>query len=122
MKTKKNSNSILFSNLFPEPVMLFHLTPWLCLIFTTFLSIITKIECAIAPPPWSDPTKNPCAKLPGGWQLLYWPPLKQCFKIFQVFKILWYLLKLFFKSTNILTVGLSMSRNNGIKSSWWWNG
>ena len=39
---------------------------------------------AILPPPWSDPIKNPCATLPGGWQLLYWPPLKKCFKIFQV--------------------------------------
>lgn len=39
--------------------------------------------CAIAPPPWSDPEKNPCASMPGGWQLLYWPPLDKCFKIFQ---------------------------------------
>lgn len=39
---------------------------------------------AIVPPPWSDPSKNPCANMPGGWQLLYWAPLKQCFKIFTV--------------------------------------
>lgn len=44
--------------------------------------IVTAILAAIAPPPWSDPTKNPCASQPGGWQLLYWPPLNQCFKIF----------------------------------------
>lgn len=41
-------------------------------------------HAAIVPPPWGDPTKNPCAKLPGGWQLLYWAPLNDCFKIFQV--------------------------------------
>lgn len=36
----------------------------------------------IVPPPWSDPAKNPCASMAGGWQLLYWTPLKKCFKIF----------------------------------------
>ncbi|CAD7080307.1 unnamed protein product [Hermetia illucens] len=39
---------------------------------------------AIVPPPWSNIDKNPCAALPGGWQMLYWAPLKKCFKIFQV--------------------------------------
>ena len=37
---------------------------------------------AIAPPLWSDPKVNPCAKMSNGWQHLYYPPLKQCFKIF----------------------------------------
>jgi len=38
---------------------------------------------AIAPPSWSDPKVNPCASMPnGGWQHLYYLPLKQCFKIF----------------------------------------
>lgn len=41
-------------------------------------------EAAIEPPPWSDPNRNPCANKPGGWQLLYWAPLKQCFKIYTV--------------------------------------
>ncbi|XP_075161371.1 uncharacterized protein LOC142234172 isoform X1 [Haematobia irritans] len=41
-------------------------------------------DSAIIPPPWSDPDKNPCATMPGGWQLLYWPPLKKCFKIFSI--------------------------------------
>lgn len=41
-------------------------------------------QAAIFPPPWSDPEKNPCATMPGGWQLLYWPPLKKCFKIFTI--------------------------------------
>lgn len=41
-------------------------------------------DAAIEPPPWGDPSKNPCANKPGGWQLLYWPPLKQCFKIYTV--------------------------------------
>ncbi|XP_053953273.1 uncharacterized protein LOC128860064 isoform X1 [Anastrepha ludens] len=49
---------------------------------TLFLSQMT--QAAIVPPPWSDPEKNPCASMPGGWQLLYWPPLKQCFKIFTI--------------------------------------
>lgn len=58
------------------------------LISFIFLNIIIistdRTESAIVPPPWSDPQKNPCASMPGGWQLLYWPPLKKCFKIFQV--------------------------------------
>lgn len=37
---------------------------------------------AIAPPAWSNPDINPCAKNANGWQHLYYPPLKQCFKIF----------------------------------------
>lgn len=49
-----------------------------------FLNLSSTIHCAIIPPPWSDPNKNPCASLPGGWQLLYWAPLKKCFKIFQI--------------------------------------
>ncbi|KAJ6642909.1 hypothetical protein Bhyg_07865 [Pseudolycoriella hygida] len=49
----------------------------------TLLGICEKqIESAVVPPPWSDPYSNPCATQPGGWQLLYWPPLKKCFKIF----------------------------------------
>lgn len=38
----------------------------------------------IIAPAWADPEWNPCASMPGGWQLLYWPPLKKCFKIFTV--------------------------------------
>jgi Domain of unknown function (DUF4789) len=37
---------------------------------------------AIAPPSWSDPKVNPCARTSNGWQHLYYPPLKECFKIF----------------------------------------
>lgn len=38
---------------------------------------------AVAPPSWSDPKVNPCANMPnGGWQHLYFAPLKECFKIF----------------------------------------
>lgn len=44
----------------------------------------TAVDSAIVPPPWSNPMSNPCASMPGGWQLLYWPPLKKCFKIFSV--------------------------------------
>lgn len=51
-----------------------------------FLTLLLSktTQAAIVPPPWSDPEKNPCASMPGGWQLLYWPPLKQCFKIFTI--------------------------------------
>ncbi|GAB0096278.1 uncharacterized protein DMENIID0001_117630 [Sergentomyia squamirostris] len=41
-------------------------------------------DAAIVPPPWADPARNPCAARPGGWQLLFWPPLQQCFRIFQM--------------------------------------
>ncbi|XP_068143269.1 uncharacterized protein [Drosophila tropicalis] len=41
-----------------------------------------EVSAGIVPPPWSDPAKNPCASMAGGWQLLYWAPLKKCFKIF----------------------------------------
>jgi hypothetical protein len=37
---------------------------------------------AIAPPSWSDPNVNPCARMSNGWQHLYYAPLKACFKIF----------------------------------------
>ena len=37
---------------------------------------------AIAPPSWSDPKVNPCAKMSNGWQHLFYAPLKECFKIF----------------------------------------
>lgn len=47
-------------------------------------ALIVIGDGAIEPPPWSDPTRNPCANKPGGWQLLYWAPLKQCFKIYTV--------------------------------------
>lgn len=46
--------------------------------------LVVHSEAAIVPPPWSDPSNNPCAALPGGWQLLYWAPLRKCFKIFTV--------------------------------------
>ncbi|SPP76012.1 uncharacterized protein LOC117580489 isoform X3 [Drosophila guanche] len=41
-----------------------------------------QVAAGIVPPPWSDPATNPCASMSGGWQLLYWTPLKKCFKIF----------------------------------------
>lgn len=54
---------------------------WICIFALMFVG---DADAAIEPPPWSDPTKNPCANKPGGWQLLYWQPLKQCFKIYTV--------------------------------------
>ncbi|KAH1020672.1 hypothetical protein HUJ04_010288 [Dendroctonus ponderosae] len=46
--------------------------------------IMPSIHWAIMPPPWADPDLNPCANRPGGWQLLFWPPDGQCYKIFQI--------------------------------------
>lgn len=57
---------------------------WSLLIVCLFAWQMVRVNGAIVPPPWSDPNKNPCASMPGGWQLLYWAPLKQCFKIFTV--------------------------------------
>lgn len=57
---------------------------WVWIIVCWTITIIPTINSAISPPSWSDPNKNPCAALPGGWQLLFWPPLKQCFRIFSV--------------------------------------
>lgn len=37
---------------------------------------------SIDPPSWSNPKVNPCAATANGWQYLYFPPLKKCFKIF----------------------------------------
>lgn len=48
------------------------------------LVTIRAVEMAIIPPAWADPERNPCASLPGGWQLLYWAPLRRCFKIFNL--------------------------------------
>lgn len=46
--------------------------------------LMVAVDAAIVAPPWSNPSNNPCALQPGGWQLLYWAPLKKCFKIFTV--------------------------------------
>ncbi|KAK4886078.1 hypothetical protein RN001_002349 [Aquatica leii] len=45
---------------------------------------ITISKSAVAPPAWADPKLNPCATQPRGWQLLYWPPDGQCYKIYQI--------------------------------------
>jgi len=37
---------------------------------------------AVVPPSWADPQRNPCASLPGGWQLLQWPADGQCYRVF----------------------------------------
>lgn len=46
------------------------------------MTVVGVNSFAIAPPTWSDPKVNPCAKMSNGWQHLYYPPLKECFKIF----------------------------------------
>ncbi|XP_074095978.1 uncharacterized protein LOC141525391 isoform X2 [Cotesia typhae] len=46
--------------------------------------VIRSIEGAIVPPPWANPSSNPCATEPRGWQLLYWPADGKCYKIFQI--------------------------------------
>ncbi|XP_011495237.1 PREDICTED: uncharacterized protein LOC105360135 [Ceratosolen solmsi marchali] len=52
-------------------------TPWL-------LAFLAAAAAAIVPPPWANPSSNPCATQPRGWQLLYWPPDGKCYKIFQI--------------------------------------
>ncbi|KAL1459141.1 hypothetical protein WDU94_011148 [Cyamophila willieti] len=46
-------------------------------------SLLCYAQGAIVPPPWADPNHNPCASQPGGWQLIYWPADKKCYRIFQ---------------------------------------
>lgn len=78
-------------------------------------------NAAIVPPPWGDPSKNPCAKLPGGWQLLYWAPLNDCFKIFQVRVMKYYIINLIPNLPNIYYYcpdGIPLPRHYGIKSHW----
>lgn len=52
------------------------------LVIIGFASIV-RVKSAIMPPPWADPSSNPCAAQPRGWQLLFWPPDGKCYKIFQ---------------------------------------
>lgn len=58
--------------------------PVFTIVVVSLYFLVLQCNTAIVPPPWSDPNKNPCAALPGGWQLLYWEPLQKCFKIFTV--------------------------------------
>lgn len=90
----------------------------LWLMVTLLVVCEQQIESAVVPPPWSDPFSNPCATQPGGWQLLYWAPLKKCFKIFTVLSTTTLNGKLIFNSTKTLTfvAGLSVSGYNGIES------
>lgn len=89
---------------------------WSLLIVCLFAWQMVRVNGAIVPPPWSDPNKNPCASMPGGWQLLYWAPLKQCFKIFTVraaspsgMSISWLLISQFI----VFADWISVSRHNG---------
>ncbi|XP_076646485.1 uncharacterized protein LOC143355515 isoform X1 [Halictus rubicundus] len=52
------------------------------LVVIWFLSL--NVKSAIMPPPWADPSSNPCAAQPRGWQLLFWPADGKCYKIFQI--------------------------------------
>ncbi|XP_046487542.1 uncharacterized protein [Neodiprion pinetum] len=49
-----------------------------------WLTLIVGGRAAIVPPPWANPSNNPCAAQPRGWQLLYWPADGKCYKIFQI--------------------------------------
>ncbi|XP_030747278.1 uncharacterized protein LOC115875873 isoform X2 [Sitophilus oryzae] len=42
------------------------------------------VYAAVIPPPWANPDLNPCARQSRGWQVLFWPPDKKCYKIFKV--------------------------------------
>ncbi|XP_014260557.1 uncharacterized protein LOC106673101 [Cimex lectularius] len=48
-----------------------------------FLLSAATVSSTVLVPPWGDPTQNPCALKPNGWQLLYWPEDEKCYKIFQ---------------------------------------
>ncbi|VVC35424.1 Domain of unknown function DUF4789 [Cinara cedri] len=54
------------------------------LLLNCLACLAATATCAVLPPPWADPSQNPCAAEPsGGWQLLYWPEDKKCYRIFQ---------------------------------------
>ncbi|XP_033216033.1 uncharacterized protein LOC117172337 isoform X2 [Belonocnema kinseyi] len=48
------------------------------------LLLLVSARAAIVPPPWANPSSNPCAAQPRGWQLLFWPADGKCYKIFQI--------------------------------------
>ncbi|XP_015594948.1 uncharacterized protein LOC107267565 isoform X2 [Cephus cinctus] len=51
---------------------------------TVWILLVAGASAAIVPPPWANPSSNPCAAQPRGWQLLYWPDDGKCYKIFQI--------------------------------------
>ncbi|XP_043267613.1 multiple epidermal growth factor-like domains protein 10 isoform X2 [Venturia canescens] len=55
-----------------------------CLGSILCLLLVADAKTAIVPPPWANPSSNPCASQPRGWQLLYWPADGKCYKIFQI--------------------------------------
>lgn len=56
---------------------------YLVVLITAIYQELHVTGYAIAPPSWSDASVNPCAKnFTNGWQHVYYPPLKECFKIF----------------------------------------
>ncbi|XP_053995962.1 uncharacterized protein LOC128885747 isoform X1 [Hylaeus anthracinus] len=60
-----------------------HWGPRYSLIVICF-ALMVNVRSAIMRPPWADPSSNPCAAQPRGWQLLFWPPDGKCYKIFQI--------------------------------------
>lgn len=55
-----------------------------CCLATAAACLVAAVTSAVLPPPWADPSQNPCAAEPsGGWQLLYWPEDGKCYRIFQ---------------------------------------
>ena len=40
----------------------------------------TLVDCFVIAPPWANPSTNPCSA--SSWQLVYWPPTKNCYQIF----------------------------------------
>lgn len=84
--------------------------------FCMVLFVWPAVDAAIVAPPWSNPSSNPCALQPGGWQLLYWAPLKKCFKIFTVV----FSLRLHVGIVSIICFQIidriSMSRDDGTES------
>jgi Domain of unknown function (DUF4789) len=72
--------TIILSFFFSRSVMY---NVYMVVLITAIYQELQVTGFAIAPPSWSDANVNPCAKnSTNGWQHVYYPPMKQCFKIF----------------------------------------
>lgn len=54
-------------------------------------ALLCGSQAAVLPPPWADVKRNPCAALPRGWLMLYWPKDGKCYTIYKVSKLLFFL-------------------------------
>ena len=54
--------------------------PLLLVCSSLFLSLPKPCAGFVIAPAWANPLRNPCSS--SSWQLVYWPPARQCFNIF----------------------------------------